>query len=745
MRHPQRLLRHFRPRTTRAGVSLIETLIAIAVLGLVLVSVYQLIGQVTRLGSIAQRKAVAISLAEEQIEIVHNATYDNVGTSQTYPTGPLIASQTIIRDGVSYTVKTVVGQVDDPADYLICDGSPPSVTPCDTVVPDYKLVEAQVCWDTISCLAPVRLTTIVTPKTLENAANTGALFVTVLDADGQPVSGADVSVTNASPAVNVTNATDIEGRLQLLSLPPATDSYHITISKAGYTSDGTITPSAENPFPLKPHPSIVVGQVTSVTFYIDQVSTLTIKSLDSIACNVLGPIDIHLRGQRLIGQNPDVYLYDQDLTISSTGTLDISNLPWDDYTLTVNNSAIYDVAGINPPDTVIVSPNSNVTATISLTSHTSSTVRFIVRDAGSKLPLSAATVQLTDGAGYDSTLVTEQGTIRQTNWTGGAGQTSVGSADQYLSLSGGTSTVNANSISLATQTTDHSVSEYFSTTNLRDGGQTTADWQTSPAQVILPIDPIIPTQYAVSAQAQSIKLNAEAGRITRATLVPTGDVHGQTIAYELAADGVSFEAVTPGIEHVFATTGSDLRWRAVLTTTDAAITPVLTQVDVQYAVTAVPTTDGTLTSSTFDRGTGTNYSTLSWTASTPVGVGTDPVRFQLATNNDNTTWTYVGPDGTAGSYFTASGSTPPASLSNKQYLRYKVFLHTDSQLVVPSVSSISIIINNACTPPGQVFFSPLPADGTYTVTTTRAGYQDSTLSATISGNATIYIDLTPSP
>lgn len=98
---------------------------------------------------------------------------------------------------------------------------------------------------------------------------------------------------------------------------------------------------------------------------------------------------------------------------------------------------------------------------------------------------------------------------------------------------------------------------------------------------------------------------------------------------------------------------------------------------------------GNFTSATLDLGVA-RLNQFSWTSTTPAGVGSDPVKFQLAANNDNSTWSYIGPDGTSGTYFTNSGVTSfPTSLLNKRYWRYKVFFSTADTALTPALNSVT--------------------------------------------------------
>jgi hypothetical protein len=136
-------------------------------------------------------------------------------------------------------------------------------------------------------------------------------------------------------------------------------------------------------------------------------------------------------------------------------------------------------------------------------------------------------------------------------------------------------------------------------------------------------------------------------------------------------------------------------------------------------------TDGALISSVFNVGAPSDFYRIEWKPSgQPLGVGTDPVRIQLATDNDpaTTTWNFVGPDGTASSYYTLADQNVSAVHNGTQYLRYKLFLHTGDTAVTPSVSDVLFTFTSLCVPPGQVLFQGL-SDGSYTVSVSKADYQ----------------------
>lgn len=150
---------------------------------------------------------------------------------------------------------------------------------------------------------------------------------------------------------------------------------------------------------------------------------------------------------------------------------------------------------------------------------------------------------------------------------------------------------------------------------------------------------------------------------------------------------------------------------------------------------------GTLTSSTFDLGSSaTTFYKLFWDHG-----GTGTVRLQLASNNDNATWNFVGPDGSSGSYYTTGNETINAVHNGQRYLRYRVYLDTADTTVAPTAGEIGFWFTGPCVPPGQLFFGGL-ANGTYTVNVTKTGYQSVADTATVSaGWQEKEILLTPNP
>ena len=151
-----------------------------------------------------------------------------------------------------------------------------------------------------------------------------------------------------------------------------------------------------------------------------------------------------------------------------------------------------------------------------------------------------------------------------------------------------------------------------------------------------------------------------------------------------------------------------------------------------------------LESKTYDMGEVANFYMLRWNPQgQPLQTGTDSLKFQIATNNDNSTWNYLGPDGSPATYYTNTDSAIYTGHNGSRYLRYKVFLITEDPSFTPRLEDVEMEFSSLCIPDGQSFFSGFEA-GIYTLTVHRNGYQDYTAQINIgSGWQEHRIVLTP--
>ena len=115
-------------------------------------------------------------------------------------------------------------------------------------------------------------------------------------------------------------------------------------------------------------------------------------------------------------------------------------------------------------------------------------------------------------------------------------------------------------------------------------------------------------------------------------------------------------------------------------------------------------TSGNLTSSTKDSNPGIgdtpNWTSLSWHGSTPANTS---LKFQIAGSNSAAgPFSFVGPDGTAATYFTTSNASL-LQFGGERYVQYRAYLATTDDTVTPVLSSATVCFVQG--PPSDVSIS----------------------------------------
>jgi hypothetical protein len=122
-------------------------------------------------------------------------------------------------------------------------------------------------------------------------------------------------------------------------------------------------------------------------------------------------------------------------------------------------------------------------------------------------------------------------------------------------------------------------------------------------------------------------------------------------------------------------------------------------------------------------GSTVHWTTLTFADTMPANTS---VKFQIAASNSQYgPWNYVGPDGTASTFFTTSGASL-SQFNGFRYLRYEAFLSSSNPAVTPSISSVQTCFQDVA-PPAPTTLNVSAATGAYGGTTT--------LSATLTSNA----------
>lgn len=121
--------------------------------------------------------------------------------------------------------------------------------------------------------------------------------------------------------------------------------------------------------------------------------------------------------------------------------------------------------------------------------------------------------------------------------------------------------------------------------------------------------------YTSDKNAISVKVNSGSSKITKATLTATETKPTNTnIVYFLSNDGgITWSQVTSNSEYQFSTVGNDLRWKANMTTTDVAVTPLIDTISISYSSLSA---DSGVLNLTFDAAQAVTGTQLSWNSAT---------------------------------------------------------------------------------------------------------------------------------
>lgn len=405
------------------GTSIIDLLVSLGILALLFGGIYLVYFSIVDGVVNIELRTAGASILNQEVEVVRNLPYDKVGTVGGIPAGVIPQSQTITVGNQDFVLATTIRNIDDPFDGIA------SSTSADTAPADYKLVAFEVSCVACPHFVPLNFTTTVAPKNLESASSTGSLFVNVFDAAGIGLAGISVRVQNASisPAIDLTDVTNLSGVLQLVGVPTSTQSYSIQVFKTGYSSDQTYPQGgAGNPNPAKPHATVAAQTVTNVSFAVDRVSQLTVSASGN-TCSPYAGRNFSLAGAKVIGTLPDVLKFSTSSVTGADGAKTFSSLEWDTYTLGFTDAG-YDILGTIPLSPLIVDPNSTLGFRFVLRPADPSSLLVTVKDNATGQGVTGATVTLSR-SGFSATATTGRAALELTDWSGNNYSSQSGSID----------------------------------------------------------------------------------------------------------------------------------------------------------------------------------------------------------------------------------------------------------------------------------------------------------------------------
>lgn len=257
----------------KRGFTLIETLIGSFLILVIFFGIfggYQLALKVITLSKI---KVLATAVANAEIEKIRNLPYQSIGVRNSFPDGLLEGSEIIVKNNIEFRIERRVDYVIDPVDGI--------AQPDDDCPNDYKKAEVKVSWSNIF-KGEVSLSTDISPKDLaqECAGGGGILAVSVFDASGQMIPSPLIEVKNPETNEIIKTATPAEGK-HYFSL--AASAYKVFVSKEGYSSEqtfagGEVYNGLTIITPENPHPIVLEGKLTEISFSIDKISSFSINS-----------------------------------------------------------------------------------------------------------------------------------------------------------------------------------------------------------------------------------------------------------------------------------------------------------------------------------------------------------------------------------------------------------------------------------------------------------------------------------
>lgn len=388
----------------RNGFTIIESVVAMAVFLIIIGALFGLTQLILENIGQARVRHTARLLANEKAEEAKNLSYDSLGTQGGIPQGPIPQTQTVSLGGIGFTIKTAIIYIDDPFD---------QTAPQDTLNTDYKRIRIEVSWmgSFSSGKRPVVLVSDIAPAGIESQAGGGTLSILVFNAQGEPIPNAQVAITNTfiEPNIDILASTDAFGRIILPGSPISIEGYNIQVTREGYSTDKTYT-NEEVANPLKPYLSVLEGEVTQMSFTIDKLSSLTIKSFGTKSAGfpALGNLSFQLQGEKIIGtdvfENP-VYKYSQEQATGQSGNLTLNNIEFDNYSINITDPS-FDLAGSAPALPLSILPDTEVALDLSLAPNSANSLLVLVRDAQEN-PLSSASARLVNQLiEYDETITT---------------------------------------------------------------------------------------------------------------------------------------------------------------------------------------------------------------------------------------------------------------------------------------------------------------------------------------------------
>lgn len=258
------------------GLSLVEVIVVSALVLIFFGGFFAGVKYTLTLITDSKARLTALTVATDYQEYIRSLAYDEVGTQGGIPAGALPQVSTTTLNGIEFTRQVLVEYVDDSADGLGSNDH-------NYITTDYKKAKVTVNWVTAVGIRSIFLITNIIPRSIETDVDGGTLRVNVVDANAESLAGATVRLVNTTtnPVIDVSRLSNSEG-VVLFGGAPAGSNYEIYVSKAGYSSDQTHPVSEENPRPNTQPVSVLEADITTMTFFIDELSSVLVRTVSNI-------------------------------------------------------------------------------------------------------------------------------------------------------------------------------------------------------------------------------------------------------------------------------------------------------------------------------------------------------------------------------------------------------------------------------------------------------------------------------
>lgn len=322
----------------KQGFTFIESLVLLFVVSVVIVTFYSVFTVGTNHIIESKNRLGAISLANQEMEVIRNLAYNDVAVVGGVPSGSIDPNKYVAVNTRTFHVFTDIKYYDDPFDG-VHEG-----TPDDTIPYDYKTARVTIKWGNETGSQQVYLAATFVPPGVETSAGGGTLIINATDSGGQGVPSTSVYLFNSETGTDHNTVTDADGHLALPGTQEASlNTYEITLAKSGYETVSTFPPFPTTSFhPNEIHASVSEGALTQKDITINLLSDTEITTVNPLG-DVVGSIEFNLLGGRILGtengSGDSVYNYGQNSTSDAAGKKSIEDISPGTYKLKLEGAA----------------------------------------------------------------------------------------------------------------------------------------------------------------------------------------------------------------------------------------------------------------------------------------------------------------------------------------------------------------------------------------------------------------------